>query len=296
MGRNALVVLLALTTACGVGDLAMNPDARVEPSPDLSLSIAAMHIAESPEGYEATGADVRGLTVTTRMLIRSARVTLEVESLDVAIGAVRQAAARFGGYAAGYDRRVAASWRPQATLTLRVPVEQLDATVTAVTALGRVEEVQLAAQDVSEEFVDVTARLSNAQRLEHRLLDLLSGRTGKLSDVLQVEETLARVRGEIELIEGRRRFLAARSAMSAIELTLHEAGIPVPQPVWGEASDAFGQAWRNFLTLTAVVIGASGVFLPLAIVAVCVWVVVRRVRRRWEPAVATMSSIRASDR
>jgi hypothetical protein len=270
MRAQAIVALLVLTSACDAGRLAVPPGDTFEPN---VISLRAGELGDSaPVAH--------GLAVATPMLLRTARVSLEVDSLDAAIGAVREAVARVGGYAAGFDRNAAASWRPQATLRLRVPVQHLDATVATLTALGRVEAVQLAAQDVGEEFVDVSTRLENARRLERRLLDLLSGRTGKLSDVLQVEEALARVREEAERIEGRRRYLETRAAMSVIELTLHEAGVPARPPVWSAAGDAFGQAWRNFMGLVSLTIAASGVFVPLGLLAAPAWFVMRRARRR----------------
>lgn len=218
------------------------------------------------------------------MLIRMALVSLEVSSLDSAIGAARHIVHRNGGIAAGLNRNVAASWRPEAALTLRVPVDRLDATVEALTTLGQVEAVNVTTQDVSEEFVDVTARLENARRLERRLLDLLSRGTGKLTDILQVEEKLARVREEVERIEGRRRYLRVRSDVSTIELALHEAGTPPAPMVSSAFGNAFAQARRNFMMLATAAIEASGIVLPLLGVAGGVWVAVRRGRRRMDPA------------
>ncbi len=218
------------------------------------------------------------------MLIRLAHVSLEVASLDSAIGAARQIVHRNGGLAAGLNRNIAASWRPEAALTLRVPVNRLDATVEALGALGRVEAVNVTTQDVSEEFVDVTARLENARRLERRLLELLSRGTGKLTDILQVEEKLASVREEVERIEGRRRYLKVRSDMSTIELALHEAGTP-PAPLVSSAfGDAFAQARRNFMVLMTAGIEASGIVLPILVAAGGVWLAWRRSRRRLDPA------------
>src|SRR5205823_10851551 len=77
--------------------------------------------------------------------------------------------------------------------------------------IGKLESVNVSAEDVGEEYVDVAARMANARRLESRLIDLLAARTGKLKDVLDVEQELARVREEIERYEGRLRYLKAHS-------------------------------------------------------------------------------------
>ena len=71
--------------------------------------------------------------------------------------------------------------------------------------------MNVSAEDVGEEYVDVQARVANAHRLEQRLIEVLATKTGKLSDILNVERELARVREEIERMEGRMRYLRTRT-------------------------------------------------------------------------------------
>ena len=114
--------------------------------------------------------------------------------------------------------------------------------------LGRVEWVNVAAQDVGEEYVDLTARAANAERLERRLIDLLARRTGKLEDVLAVERELARVREEIERYEGRLRYLRTHVATSSLAVRVHERAPVIAGPGGtGLIGEAFRDAWRNFL-------------------------------------------------
>jgi dihydrodipicolinate reductase len=147
-----------------------------------------------------------------------------------------------------------------------------------LTPIGNLESVNVDAQDVGEEFVDVNARMDNARRLERRLIDLLAARTGKLKDVLDVEQALARVREEIERYEGRIRYLKARTAMSTLSVTVHE-----PRPVVGTAGhsvmgDAFTQSWRNFVGLVALAVQSLGVVLPLGLLVFTAWYLTRRWR------------------
>ena len=81
----------------------------------------------------------------------------------------------------------------------------------AVSRLGVPESRHQTAQDVTEEFVDLEARISNKKRLEKRIVELLSSSSGKIKDVIEVERELARVRGEIEQSEGRLRYLTDRT-------------------------------------------------------------------------------------
>jgi hypothetical protein len=125
--------------------------------------------------------------------------------------------------------------------------------------------------------------MTNARRLEARLIDLLARRTGKLADVLQVEHEVARVREEIERYEGRLRYLRSRAAVSTLTITVHE-----PIPVMdngspGVVADAVRQAWRNFIGLLALTIQSLGVILPLGLVGAAGWWIVRRSRKATPP-------------
>jgi len=148
--------------------------------------------------------------------------------------------------------------------------------------------VNVNAEDVSEEFVDISARVENAHRLEARIIDLLANRTGKLQDVLSVEHELARVREEIERYEGRLRFLKTRAAMSTLTIAVHEhAPIIVPVAGDGPILVAFRQAWRNFVGLVAAFVASLGVLIPLGALALVGWLVVRRWLPPWHPPTPT---------
>jgi Domain of unknown function (DUF4349) len=105
---------------------------------------------------------------------------------------------------------------------LRVPAEQLDATLAEVKSLGRVESENQGGQDVTSQYVDLQARLANARNTEQRLTDLLRNRTGKLSDVLEVEQELDRVRGEIEQMEAQRKTMANQVSFATLNTTITE--------------------------------------------------------------------------
>ena len=289
--------LLWVTTACTSERTALYSENQGEPAQLLVYANQAREELPRPafRGAQTISADSLSVSVSGNsagtMLIRSARVTVQVDSLEAAITAARDTATAFGGFVAGFSRMSAGNWRPAAALTLRVPVARLDAVVQALSELGHVESVHLAAQDVGEEFVDVSARMDNARRLERRLVDLLTRRTGQLEDVLKVEEALARVREEIERIEGRRRYLQTHAALSTLELSLHEAGPAAGPRITSTAGDAVAQAWQNFTALIATGIAASGVFVPLGLVAAIGWTVVKRARRRHAPAGGTAATL-----
>ena len=213
------------------------------------------------------------------MVIRTAGVSIEVDSLEPALAHVRALAAEHGGYVANTDIATGKNQLRNATLELKIPAARFDAALTGLSPIGKLESVSIEAEDVGEQFVDVTARMENARRLERRLIDLLATRTGKLKDVLDVERELARVREEIERYDGRIRYLRAHTALSTLSVSVHE---PVPIVVTAGRSpigEAFRQAWRNFVALLAIAVQSLGIVIPLGALAFVVWIVAKRVRR-----------------
>ena len=217
---------------------------------------------------------------STSMIIRTGHAGIEVDSLDVAIARVRQLAQRVGGFVANTVVQGGDDQLRSASLEVKIPSDRFDEALAGLTPLGKVESVNVNAQDVGEEYVDIAARVENAHRLETRLIALLANRTGKLQDVLSVERELARVREEIERYEGRMRFLRARVAMSTLTIAVHERA-PIIVPVAGDGPIvvALRDAWRNFVGFVAGFIASLGVLVPLGALAFVGWLVVRR----WAP-------------
>lgn len=243
--------------------------------------------ASSPESppTDATSGDplqnVNAGTAAPAMVIRTGQAFIEVEKVDPAIFKIRQLVATVGGYITNSSVSGGRDQIRQATLELKIPAANYDKAVGSLSTIGKVETVTSTAQDVGEEFVDVTARVTNARRLEERLISLLANRTGKLDEVLRVERELARVREEIERYQGRLRFLTSRAAMSTLTITVHE-----PSPLLGSdpgenpIAAALRRAWRNFVALVAAVIASLGVVIPLALVGVGGFYAYRRWKRR----------------
>jgi len=216
--------------------------------------------------------------IATNMIIRTATASIEVDSLEPAVARVKELATRLGGYVGSSGIVTGKNQLRQAAIEVKIPAGRFDEVLSGLAPIGKLESVNVEAQDVGEEFVDVTARMDNARRLEQRLIGLLATRTGKLKDVLDVEQSLARVREEIERYEGRIRYLRAHAAMSTLSVTVHE-----PLPVVGTAGksvmgEAFTQAWRNFVVLVSLAVQSLGVILPLGFLAGIAWFVTRRLR------------------
>jgi len=185
-----------------------------------------------------------------------------------------------GGYVANSSVSGGKDQIRQATLEIKIPSARYDEAVSSLSAIGKVETVNSSAQDVGEEYVDISARVTNAKRLEERLINLLANRTGKLDEVLRVERELARVREEIERYEGRLRYLSSRAAMSTLSVTVHEpAPILGNEPGENPIAAAVRRAWDNFVGLLAALIASLGILIPLGLLTAGGWIAYRRWRR-----------------
>lgn len=261
----------------GVAYTGAAPAAAPPPAPAAPQRAEAMD-ARMARAIVTSGAQIPVSSRTTSMLIRTGTASIEVEDIARGIADARRLVGALGGHVANTGVQSGRDQVPSATLELKVPAERFDQAVNGLEPLGRVESVNVDAQDVGEEYVDVSARVGTAKRLEERLVSLLATRGARLEDILSIERELARVRGEIERYEGRLRYLDARLAMSTLTVTLHE-----PYPVLGHGpsplGDAVRQAWRNFVGFVAALIASLGVIIPLGAILLGGWLLVRRARR-----------------
>ncbi|MEP7087057.1 MAG: DUF4349 domain-containing protein [Gemmatimonadota bacterium] len=295
-----LLCVAALITACGTDSpRAKESRARDEVSQSLDARRDAPALMAKTEG--ASGSMVMPVaapapsdassaampsshsvsdSVISSMIIRTGQASVQVDSLQRGLRAVRALASRVGGFVANSSISSGDNQFQSATLEIKLPASHFDDAIGGLQPIGSLESVSVNAEDVGEEFVDVAARAENGHKLEQRLIDILGTRTGKLSDVLAVERELARVREEIERQEGRMRYLRTRSSMSTLSVTVHEkAPVVAGTGAFGMLADAFRQAWNNFIRFIAGAIAAMGTLLPLAVVLGTIGWLVWRARR-----------------
>ena len=230
------------------------------------------------------GTPIPSFGKTGTMLVRHGQASIEVKAVDDAVSRMRQTAAQFGGFVANTAVRTGKDEQRSAMLQLRIPSAQFDGAVAALSQLGKVESVSVNAEDVAEEYVDLGARLTNARRVEARLAEMLATRTGKLSDVLTVEQELARVRQEAERYEARMRWLERRATLSSLDVTIHEK-LPLigSPPGRGPIAEAFAEAWERMVGFVAGLIALLGVLVPLGVLVLLGVLVVRRIIRGGTP-------------
>ncbi|HEY3248441.1 MAG TPA: DUF4349 domain-containing protein, partial [bacterium] len=155
-----------------------------------------------------------------RKIVRTAQLAVDVDQFDDASRRLVQIAERAGGFVAesSYTEDTGV---PAGSFTLRIPAARFAAVLAELDALGEITQRQISGQDVTEEFVDLQARIHNLERHEQQLLSFMD-RATKVSDLLAIEEQLARVRGEIEQLTGRMRFLERSADLATVAVAVKQ--------------------------------------------------------------------------
>jgi len=178
-----------------------------------------------------------------------------------------------------------------ATLVLRIPQEAFGQLLPKLKELGEVAAESTNAEDVTDQYVDVSARLASAKTLEKRLLELAADRASGVEALLAVERELARVRGEIESSEGRLRQWNDQIAMSTLTLTITTKAPAIAaaaEPGLGtRVKSGFSDSVAALKTFGAWLVVTSTTLLPWMILIVPGLVFGRRAYRRYAKKLPT---------
>ncbi len=156
------------------------------------------------------------------MIIKTAALTIIAREFENARAAVEDIVRQHQGYVAQLNVTGHSDSARALTATLRLPANRLDAALAELKKLGRVEQESQGGQEVTQQYVDLVARLSNARNTEQRLIEVLRERTGKVADILAVEKEIARVREEIERMDAERKSLENQVGFATVQLSLNE--------------------------------------------------------------------------
>jgi Domain of unknown function (DUF4349) len=188
--------------------------------------------------------DVADKSQAERKIIRNAEITLEADSPDDASANITKIVENKGGFVVESQKQTndtKATKSDSVTIIVRVPSAKFEESLDEIRKLsGRVISETVKGQDVTEEFIDVEARLKSKKALEAQFLEIMK-RSDTVEDALNVQRQLADVRSEIEQIEGRKRFLENQSSLSTIKLRLQ-----MPTVFSANSSGFFYQLAQSF--------------------------------------------------
>jgi len=156
------------------------------------------------------------------MIARTVSLTIFVKDFAASRVALDRILAQVHGYPASLTVNTPEEGGHSLQASLRIPATDLPAALASLKALGHVLSETQSGDEVTQQHADLLARLQNSREEETRLRAILEQRTGKIEDVLQVEEAIARVRGEIESMEAEQKSLEHRVDFATVDLQLTE--------------------------------------------------------------------------
>jgi len=281
----ALVVLLLVPAACagGAGEGGTpNQDSNGEYPAPMEPSEPT---APGAIDWEGTGGDESYTSVPTeqeRMIVRSGNISLAVEDITQSVEDITEMSLAFGGYVVSSyisgEEEEMRGW-----ITFRVPDDKFETALEQLRDMAvRVESEQTYSQDVTEEYIDLQARLGNAEATEQQYLALLD-KAEEIEDILDIYDYLSRIRSEIEQLKGRIQYLEQTTSTSLIEVSLEpeKTDKPLVRVGWS-ALEVLKAAARGLVT-AGQVLGTIAIwlliFIPIwgTILGIFLW---RRHKRR----------------
>lgn len=188
-----------------------------DPGTLMDLSYADEELAEIPG---ETPSDQEQL-YASRKLIKNGTLEFETQDLQTTLNTIKQAADAAGGYIANEHSTTNHSqfWN---SVTVRMPSSEFDNFIIQVSrGVDKFDKREIKSQDVTEEYVDLQARIEAKKKLENRYLEILKT-ADTVKDILQVEAEAGKIREDIERAEGRLRFLESKTSLSTVNIGFYK--------------------------------------------------------------------------
>ena len=205
--------------------------------------------------------------VVERKIIRNADLQLEANAPEEAQQRISRIAETKGGFVVETQSSASdgkATVRDTVSMTVRVPSAKFDEALNEIRGTAnRVIVENVKGEDVTEEFIDIEARLKTQKALETQFLEIMK-RSNSVADALNVQTEIARVRGEIEKIEGRKRFLESQASLSTIKIRLQTPAAFSANTAgfFGKLGQAFGSGFDAALSFILILVTALIALLP----------------------------------
>jgi Domain of unknown function (DUF4349) len=261
------LLAVPLLAACGGSSAGV----ATAPAASSASSSSAGSSAAAPQGAAGGTAKAPADTVIQpvpegQRVQRTAQITLEVPDgrFSTVLNTVTDIVLQNQGYTAGTQAQADGSQRLRSgQASFQVPVDHFESVMRAITQQGTPQSISRGGNDVSQQYVDLQARLRNAEAQRDAMLALMQ-QARSVSDTIQIQNQLGQVTGQIEQINGQIQYIEHSTAYAAIAVTIREAAAG-PADEWG-VQTAARQALHNLATVAAVLILVLGSLLPVIVV------------------------------
>lgn len=216
------------------------------------------------------------LNTNDRKVVKNGNANIEVENFDSSISKIKELAGNFEGYVTNSNMWTTSSDTKSGNITVKIPEKRFDEFGDSLGQIGTIKSKETSAYDVTEEYIDVQARLKNLKNQEKRYTELLD-MAKDVQDVLAIEAQLGRIRGEIESHEVRIKYLENTTTFGTFYINIYEPEKVVHE--WG-IKNAFDRAIEAFIVSVAGIIILGGFLIPIAILIGLIYVIVKYIKKR----------------
>jgi hypothetical protein len=286
LGAAGLAVTLALA-GCS-GDSADNSASSAGSAPDLAPAEdpakgeadTAEGAPQAAEGGKDQAAEAPDLRVDQRSIVYTGAITVRVEDVNIAAARAAGIATGAGGFISG-DKRNSGSGSQDATLELRVPAEKFNPVVDQLAGLGKEEQRGINTEDVTEQTIDLDARIATQQARVDSGRKLLA-QAKSLNDLVMLEREVATREADLASLQAKKRRLADLTALSTITVVLLDPDAVAVEKEDGAPGFLAGlqNGWKGLLASLGVVLTVLGWLLPwLIVLALPAWGIIWLYRR-----------------
>ncbi len=224
---------------------------------------------------------------TDQKVITTAQLDIEVESgkFQNVFDQALLLANRYGGYIVSSNSQASGEEdsMKSGTVTLRLPVSDFSMAMGEARKLGEIKRQYITTEDVTAEYIDLEARITNSEANVRQLLGLLA-KAKTVDEILQVQSVLTSAQAELEQLKGQQRYLDEHTSYSTLTMSIYETGVETtPAGEWGFVT-ALKDALHNIVEAINQIVRGLGWLIPtlvvIALVAFIVYLIVRRLARR----------------
>lgn len=216
------------------------------------------------------------LNSNDRKVVKNGNANIEVENFDSSISKIKELANKYEGFVTNSNMWISDSETKSGNITIKIPEKRFEEFSDSLVQIGKIKSKETSGYDVTEEYIDLQARLKNLKNQEKRYTELLD-MAKDVQDVLAIEVQLGRIRGEIESYEGRLKYLDNTTTFGTFYINLYEPEKIVHE--WG-IKNTFDRAIDAFIVSVAGIIILGGFFIPILILLGIIYVIAKYIRKR----------------
>lgn len=202
-------------------------------------------VVETASKLDAMVEPEKALENVDRKLIKEGFLEFETKDLNKTRQNIVKAVQQYKGYTST-DQEFTSPGKVSITINVRIPSQYFDSALTEIVGdVKKFDRKEVFIKDVTEEFMDIEARLKTKKELESRYLELLK-QTGKINEIMEIERELSQLRSDVESIEGRYKYLSNQVVYSTLNITFYKTS-PIYVSVGNKIAEGFAAGWNNLM-------------------------------------------------